>query len=129
MNIRILLISFVAILLSSCTIPRVKVTPVTETSATAIPTDTALPPLPTPELGLAENPLIMALAPGSKSQEEVDAAEVLTSQFTQRTGYTVVTVVPDSYTALVDALEKGNAHIVLLDPYSYELAYQKGLVQ
>jgi phosphonate transport system substrate-binding protein len=29
----------------------------------------------------------------------------------------------------VDALEKGNAHIVLLDPYAYELAYQRGLVR
>jgi len=37
--------------------------------------------------------------------------------------------VPDSYTALVDALAEGNAHIVLLDPYAYELAYQKGLVK
>ena len=36
--------------------------------------------------------------------------------------------VPDSYTALVDAIAKGNAHIVLLDPLSYELAYQEGLV-
>jgi hypothetical protein len=39
-----------------------------------------------------------------------------------------VTIIPDSYAALVDALEKGNAHIVLLDPYAYTLAYQKGLV-
>jgi ABC-type phosphate/phosphonate transport system substrate-binding protein len=28
----------------------------------------------------------------------------------------------------VEALERGNAHIVLLDPYAYELAYQKDLV-
>jgi len=128
MNIRILLISFVFIFLGSCSIPSVKVTQATETSAPTVPTDTALPPLPKPELGLAENPLIMALAPGSNSQEQIDAAKVLASQFTERTGYAVVTVIPDSYTALVDALEKGNAHLVLLDPYSYELAYQKGLV-
>jgi phosphonate transport system substrate-binding protein len=41
----------------------------------------------------------------------------------------VVTIVPDSYTALVDALESGNAHIVLLDPYAYELAYRRELVR
>jgi phosphonate transport system substrate-binding protein len=52
----------------------------------------------------------------------------LAAQFTQRTGYTVVTIVPESYTELVDGLEKGNAHIVLLDPYAYELAYQRGSV-
>ena len=128
MNIRILLISFVFIFLGSCSVPSVKVTPATETPAPTLPTDTALPPLPKPELGLAENPLIMALAPGSNSPAQIDAAKVLASQFTQRTGYAVVTVVPDSYSTLVDALGRGNAHLVLLDPYSYELAYQKGLV-
>ena len=30
---------------------------------------------------------------------------------------------------LVDALADGNAHIVLLDPYAYELAYQRDLVR
>ena len=129
MKIRILLISFVFIFLGSCSIPRVKVIPATPTSAPTIPTDTALPALPKPELGLAENPLIMALAPGSNSPEQIEAAKVLAAQFTERTGYTVVTVIPDSYTALVDALEKGNAHLVVLDPYSYDSAYQKGLVK
>lgn len=93
------------------------------------PTVTPLPPLPTPQLGLAENPLILALPPSANSPEQVAAAKQLASLFTERTGYTVVTVVPDSYAALVDALEQGNAHIVLLDPYAYELAYQKGLVK
>lgn len=94
-----------------------------------ISTDTPAPLLPTPQLGLAENPLILALPPSANSSEQIEAAKLLASQFTERTGYTVVTVVPDSYTALVEALEKGNAHIVLLDPYAYELAYRKGLVK
>jgi phosphonate transport system substrate-binding protein len=112
----------------SCSLPVATITPPTGTPASVTPTDTALPPLPTAELGLAENPLILALTPSSNSQAQIDAAKVLADQFTQRTGYVVVTVIPDSYSALVDALEKGNAHIVLLDPFSYELAYQKGLV-
>jgi phosphonate transport system substrate-binding protein len=114
--------------LMSCSLPIATVTPPTGTPAPVTPTDTPLPPLPTPELGLVENPLILALAPASNTQAQIDAAKVLADQFTQRTGYVVVTVVPDSYSALLDALEKGNAHIVLLDPFSYELAYQKGLV-
>jgi phosphonate transport system substrate-binding protein len=81
------------------------------------------------ELGLAENPLILALPPGANAPEQIEAARLIASQFTQRTGYTVVTIVPDSYTSLVDALAQGNAHIVLLDPYAYELAYQRGLVR
>ncbi|HUE98630.1 MAG TPA: PhnD/SsuA/transferrin family substrate-binding protein [Anaerolineales bacterium] len=122
-----------SLILANCNLPRVSIAQATATAtetATPIdvtPTDTAPPPFATVELGLAENPLILALPPSASTQEQIDAAKVIASQFTERTGYTVVTVVPDSYTALVDALEKGNAHIVLLDPYSYELAYQRGL--
>ena len=92
------------------------------------PTNTQ-PAFNTAELGLAENPLILALPPSANSQAQIDAAKVIASQFTERTGYTVVTIVPDSYTELVDHLGKGNAHIVLLDPYAYELAYQRDLVR
>jgi len=81
------------------------------------------------ELGLAENPLILALPPSANSQEQINAAKLIASQFTERTGYTVVTVIPDSYTALLEALGKGNAHIVVLDPYAYELAYQRDFVR
>jgi phosphonate transport system substrate-binding protein len=96
---------------------------------TITPTDTAPAPLATAELGLAENPLILALPPSANTPEQIAAAKVLASQFTERTGYTVVTVVPESYAALVDALAKGNAHIVVLDPFSYALAYKKGVVK
>jgi phosphonate transport system substrate-binding protein len=92
------------------------------------PTDTAQP-FPTAELGLAENPLILALPPSATSQAQIDAAKVIASQFTERTGHTVVTVIPESEAALVEALGKGNAHIVLLEPYAYELAYQRGWVR
>jgi ABC-type phosphate/phosphonate transport system substrate-binding protein len=92
------------------------------------PTDTAPAPFAPAQLGLAENPLILALPPGASSSEQIAAAKTLAALFTQRTGYPVVTIVPDSYTELVDDLKKGNAHIVLLDPYAYELAYEQGTV-
>ncbi len=41
----------------------------------------------------------------------------------------MVVVIPDSYAALVEAFEQGNAHIALLDPLAYALAYQKDLVR
>ena len=114
--------------------PPVSTTPtaVTETGTptpAATATDTALPPFPTAALGLSENPLILALPPSANSQAQIDAAKVIASQFTERTGYTVVTIIPDSEAALVEALGRGNAHIVLLDPYAYELAYQRGWVR
>ncbi len=119
-----------AFLLTNCAIPRATPPAIIGTHALeSTPTETPPPPRPTPQLGLAENPIILALLPSANSKEQVNAAKLIASQFTERTGYTVVTVVPDSYTALVDALEKGNAHIVLLDPYAYDLAYQKGLVK
>jgi len=83
---------------------------------------------PTGELGLAENPLILALPPSANSGEQINAAREIAAQFMERTGYVVVVTIPDSYGDLVDALENGNAHIVLLDPLSYALAYQKDLV-
>jgi len=127
MKYKPLLIIFVFIM--SCSLSQVSIPPATETPAPIItPTDTAPPPLPKPELGQPENPLILALAPAANNQEQIEAAKVLAAQFKERTGYTVVTVIPDSYSALVDSLDKGNAHIVILAPLAYELAYQKGLV-
>lgn len=116
--------------LANCNLPRLVITQVTETpTLEVLPTDTPLPLLPAAELGLVENPLILALPPSANSPEQINAAKTIAAQFTERTGYVVVTVVPDSYTALVEAFEKGNAHIALLDPYSYTLAYQKDLVR
>ena len=99
----------------------------TSTPAPTLHVDTATPTPPPAELGLAENPLILALAPSADSSEQINAAREIAAQLMERTGYVVVTVVPDSYAALVGSLEKGNAHIVLLDPLSYALAYQKDL--
>jgi phosphonate transport system substrate-binding protein len=129
-----LLISFLliaAFLLANCTLPRLNVTQVPQATKTVTPTPEVTPtdtaqPFPTAQLGLAENPLILALPPSANSQAQIDAAKVIASLFTERTGHTVVTIIPDSEAALVEALGSGNAHIVLLDPYAYELAYQRG---
>ena len=134
----ITVVPMTALLLANCNVPQISLTEptVTLTSTpmlieTSAATETAPPPFATAELGLAENPVILALppSPNGNSQEQIDAAKVIASQFTERTGYAVVTIIPDSYLALVEALEKGNAHIVLLDPLAYELAYQQQLVQ
>jgi phosphonate transport system substrate-binding protein len=134
----VIFVAIIAVLPASCNLPPIRLTPATSTStavptgaipASVTPTDTAPPPFATAELGLAENPVILALPPTANSQVQIDAAKEIASQFTERTGYTVVTVIPETYTALVDAIEKGNVHIAVLDPLTYELAYQRGLVQ
>ena len=113
-----------------CNLPRLPARPPTHTPSPSAPTETSTPPasIPTVELGLAENPLILALPP-SASPAAVDAANFIAAQFTERTGYVVVTVIPDSQTALVDAFAKGNAHIALLEPYAYLLAHQQQSVK
>jgi phosphate/phosphite/phosphonate ABC transporter binding protein len=123
-----------SLILANCSLPEISLA-----QATATPTPTNVSPevtptatlsaFPTAELGLAENPLILALPPSVNSPEQINAAKAIASQFTERTGYAVVTIAPNSYTDLVEALSKGNAHIVLLNPYAYELAYQKDLVR
>lgn len=124
--------SITILILANCNLPGISLVQATATNTSSpipiTPTSTQ-PAVPVAELGLAENPLILALPPSANSQAQIDAAKVIASQFTERTGDTVVTIVPDSYSALVDALSKGNAHIVLLDPYAYELAYQRDLVR
>ncbi|HET6821533.1 MAG TPA: PhnD/SsuA/transferrin family substrate-binding protein [Anaerolineales bacterium] len=129
-------LSVIALLLTNCNLPQISIAQATATSTASptipvgiTPTDTAPPPFATAELGLAENPLILVLPPNANSQAQIDAAKVIASQFTERTGYAVVTIVPESYTALIEAFEQGNAHMAVLDPLVYALAYQRQLVQ
>ncbi|MBC7876090.1 MAG: PhnD/SsuA/transferrin family substrate-binding protein [Anaerolineales bacterium] len=91
---------------------------------TATETPTLVPtPLAPPELGTEENPLILALGVSSRPDPEMVAAgEVIAAFIESRTGYTVVTVAPASENNLVDALNKGNAHIASLSPFAYLLA-------
>ena len=127
-----LLLVIASIFLSDCSFPHAT-TPEPTVASTAAPIP--IPPTDTPpalalrttELGLVENPIILALAP-SATAEQINAAHYIADQLTQRTGYVVVTVIPDSYSALVDAFQNGNAHIALLTPYAYALAYQQGSV-
>jgi len=81
-------------------------------------------PLSTPEPGTEQNPLILALAPNPRPTDAViSAGDVLAAYLEERTGYRIVTIVPTSEEALVDALSKGNAHIASLSPYGFVLAY------
>lgn len=125
-----LLMCIASIILSDCSFPRATPPNTATPTVSSIPvltTDTP-PALSTVELGLAENPIILALPPSANTAEQIAAARFIADQFTQRTGYVVVTVIPDSYSALVAALQNGNAHIALLTPYAYTLAYQQGSV-
>ena len=101
---------------------------------TATPTPLQLPtptqtPLATPEPGTEKNPLILALGISPHPSDELIAAgEVIAAYIESRTGYRLVTTVPSSENALVEALDKGNAHIASLSPFAYLLARENDSV-
>jgi phosphonate transport system substrate-binding protein len=100
--------------------------PVVEPTAvppTAIPEPTATP---IPELGSAENPLIMALAPSATTQELQTGGQAIADKLSELTGYTITVTVPTNYAAMIEAMGAGNAHIGWLAPVQYIVAHGKG---
>ena len=86
-------------------------------------------PSPAPP-GTNENPVVVSLPPAlSASDEQIRAANDLSAELSELTGYTIVVVQPESETRLVGAIEAGNVHAAILSPYAYVLTYQEGLVQ
>ncbi len=94
---------------------------------TAVP-PTAVPPTeaPAPELGSAENPLIMALAPSATTQELQTGGQAIADKLSELTGYTITVTVPTNYAAMIEAMGAGNAHIGWLAPTQYVVAHGKG---
>ncbi len=112
------------------------VSPINLTLGGATPTPTPIQesaptttPPATPEPGTEKNPLILALGvsahPGSQL---IDSGEVIAAYLEARTGYRIVTIVPPTENALVEALDKGNAHIASLSPFAYLLARENDSV-
>jgi len=125
---KILLTLSLAIL--GCTFPvqLIQGTPTPTPTPTQPPAPTQTP-LATPEPGTEKNPLILALGVSPRPSDEMIAAgDVIAAFIELRTGYRLVTVAPASETALVDALNRGNAHIVSLSPFAYLLARENDSV-
>ena len=85
---------------------------------TAVPPPAAPEPTATavPELGTAENPLIMALAPSATTQELQTGGQAIADKLSELTGYTITVTVPTNYAAMIEAMGAGNAHIGWLAP-------------
>lgn len=95
--------------------------PVVVEQPTAQPTEP-----PTPPLGSPENPLIMALAPSATTQELQTGGAAIAAKLSEMTGYTIKTVVPTNYAAMIEAMGAGQAHIGWLAPTQYVVAHNKG---
>ncbi len=110
--------------------------PINLTLGNATPTPTpileALPtitPPATPDPGTEKNPLILALGVSAHPDTQlIDSGEVIAAYLESRTGYHIVTIVPPTENALVEALNKGNAHIASLSPFAYLLARENDSV-
>jgi phosphonate transport system substrate-binding protein len=101
-------------------------TPIPTATPISAPTPTPLAP---PEYGTEQNPLILALGFSPRpSAEMLAAGEVIAAFIESHTGYKLVTVAPTSETALVDAIDKGNAQIASLSPFGYLLARENNSV-
>jgi phosphonate transport system substrate-binding protein len=101
----------------------VQVEKVVVVTPTAIPATATTAPK---EIGTADNPIIMALAPSATSQDLQTGGQAIADKLAEMTGYTIKISVPTNYAALVEAMGSGNAHIGWLPPLAYMLAKYKG---
>jgi phosphonate transport system substrate-binding protein len=80
-------------------------------------------------LGSSDNPLILALPPGTSDPDLIKQGQALADQLSLFSDYAVVTVIPDSYANLVKAMRIGNVHIAILPPLVYLLAEERAGAQ
>ena len=120
------LVTVLSLLLASCGAPATPVAtePPAPTQAPATPVPAPTEP-PAPEIGTADSPIIMALAPSATSQELQTGGQAIADKLSEMTGYTINISVPTNYAALVEAMGSGNAHIGWLPPLAYMLAKYK----
>lgn len=125
---KLFLVLTLAILGCSLPVPLTLGTPTPITSPTQTPAATSTP-LATPDPGTEQNPLILALGPSPRPEGDlISAGETIAAFIESHTGYRVVTVVPPSESALVDAFRVGNTQIASLSPFGYLLARQNDSV-
>lgn len=122
------LLPVIIIAMLGCSIP-VRVTfgtPTAIPAPTATPAPSAAPPA-TAEPGSDKNPLILALSPSPRpSQEMIEAGNALAAQLEALTGYRIVAAAPASEAEIIDSFGKNNAHIAVLSPFAYLIAYENG---
>ncbi|HEY6073829.1 MAG TPA: PhnD/SsuA/transferrin family substrate-binding protein [Anaerolineales bacterium] len=120
------LVTVLSLLLASCGAPATPVAtePPAPTQAPATQAPAPTEP-PAPEIGTADNPIIMALAPSATSQELQTGGQAIADKLSEMTGYTINISVPTNYAAMVEAMGSGTAHIGWLPPLAYMLAKYK----
>jgi phosphonate transport system substrate-binding protein len=119
-----------SLILSACAKPTPAPTaaptkpPVVATEApTAVPTEAPKP------LGTADNPIVIALAPSATAEQLTVGGEAIAKKLNELTGYTYSVIIPNSYTALIEAMASGNAQVGFMPTFAYLLAKQAGAAE
>jgi phosphonate transport system substrate-binding protein len=118
----VLVISTLA--LSACTTPTAAPTAAPTEAPTEAPT--AAPTEAPKPLGSADNPIVIALAPSATAEQLTVGGEAIAKKLNELTGYTYTVIIPNSYTALIEAMASGNAQVGFMPTFAYLLAKQAG---
>jgi len=78
-----------------------------------------------PALGTKDNPIILAFVPSGDTPEIIESAEEVAELLSEKTGYVIEGSVATSYTAVIEAMCTGKAHMGTLATFAYVLANQK----
>lgn len=78
-----------------------------------------------PELGTADNPIVMSFVPSGDTQEIIASGDQLAQMISERTGLTIQANVGTDFAAVREAMGAGQAHIGWLNTFNYVLAAEK----
>ncbi len=120
-----------AFMLSACTsTPAVTEEPVEEPVVEEeVEEEPVEEPVTEAALGTAENPIVMALAPSATAEQLTVGGDAVAAKLTELTGYTYEVIIPNSYTALIEAMASNNAHFGWMPTFAYLLAKNQGAAE
>jgi len=78
-----------------------------------------------PALGTEKNPIIFAFVPSGEAPEIIESADEVSKLLSEKTGYVIKGHVATSYSAVIEAMCTGKAHMSTLATFSYILAHEK----
>lgn len=78
-----------------------------------------------PELGTAENPIVMSFVPSGDTQEILASGEQIAQMLSDKTGLVIKANVGTDFAAVREAMGAGQAQIGWLNTFNYILAHEK----
>ncbi|MBP6016539.1 MAG: phosphate/phosphite/phosphonate ABC transporter substrate-binding protein [Candidatus Promineofilum sp.] len=78
-----------------------------------------------PDLGTAENPIVMSFVPSGDTQDIIASGDTLAQLLTERTGLTVTSNVGTDFSSVREAMCAGQAQIGWLNTFNYVLANEQ----